>query len=198
MLTHPALETAQTPTLRDIPWDLYWSLREVTDHQGVRLTYLDGELEIMSPVSELHEEAKFWINRLLTVWAEEREIPLRGVGSTTWHSPAKRAGAEGDESYKVGVRPREGVPDLVIEVVVSSAVTTNKLEVYARLGIKEVWVWWPTRAQLTIQTLVGDHYEVCSSSPLFPALDLETFVEHAAQYAGDQVALLRSYRATLR
>jgi Uma2 family endonuclease len=57
-----------------VPWWTYVALRDALDeHAGVRLTYLEGTLELMRP-SPLHEEAKVILARLLETWALERGV----------------------------------------------------------------------------------------------------------------------------
>jgi hypothetical protein len=43
--------------VHDVPWWMYVALRDELDETGVRMTYLKGPLELMSP-SALHEESK--------------------------------------------------------------------------------------------------------------------------------------------
>ena len=53
----------------------------------------------------------------------------------------KEAGCEADECYIFGPRPRDKArPDLAIEVVWTSG-GLDKLEVYRRLEVGEVWFW---------------------------------------------------------
>jgi len=47
-------------------------------------------------------------------------------------------------------------PDLAIEVVGSSG-GIDKLEIYRKLGVREVWYW--QRRRITPYVLVGDAYE---------------------------------------
>jgi Uma2 family endonuclease len=67
-------------TLHGITWEQYETLREATDHiPGLRMTYLEGVLELMSP-SRDHEEIKKCLARLLEISALERGLPLNGYG----------------------------------------------------------------------------------------------------------------------
>ena len=61
------------------------------DRGSVRFTYLEGELELMSP-SRHHEMAKKTIARLLEAFAEERGIELEGFGSWTIKDELVRRG----------------------------------------------------------------------------------------------------------
>jgi len=124
--------------LQGVPWWTYVALRDaLDDHAGLKLTYLEGTLELMSP-SLLHEDAKTIIARLLEAWAVERRIDLRGFGSTTFRREARQRGLEPDECYKLGKLEEDGLPDIAIEVVVSSGLV-DKMAVYVGLGVVELW-----------------------------------------------------------
>ena len=128
--------------LYGVPWSTYVALRDAMDDQAsLKMTYLEGTLELMSP-SMLHEDAKTIIARLVEVWAMERDIDLRGFGGATFCREAKERGLEPDECYKLGKLEEDGVPDIAIEVVVTSGLV-DKMAVYAGLGVPEVWLWRP-------------------------------------------------------
>lgn len=200
MAPQTAAELPQSPAeriTRYCTWEQYVSVREATDELRLQLTYLDGVLEIMAPHSELHEESKVLIGRLLETWAVERRVDLRGFGNTTWRAEAKAAGTEGDEAYKLGPLQPGAVPDLVIEVVVTSAPSENKLRAYARLGVREIWQWWPRSQRLLVLQLVHDSYEEHVASALLPELDLGTLAAFATRLGQSQTDVILAYRATL-
>ncbi|MEY4515540.1 MAG: hypothetical protein RLZZ450_7662 [Pseudomonadota bacterium] len=180
--------------LEGIPWWQYLAIREATENRGLKLSYLDGDLEIMSP-SDLHEESKKLLARLLETWAVERDIDLRGFGSTTWRKESGLAGLEADECYKLGKLEPGDFPDVAIEVAVSRE-RVNKLAIYARLGVKEVWRWKPAAGQVVVCRLVGDHFEEHSGSALFPDLDLAALAQFV-RIGENQTQLIKRYRATL-
>ncbi|HTU58181.1 MAG TPA: Uma2 family endonuclease [Polyangiales bacterium] len=180
--------------LHDIAWWQYLAIREATEGRGLKLSYLEGDLEIMSP-SELHEESKKLIARLLETWAVERDLDLRGFGSTTWRSEAGLAGLEADECYKLGKLERGALPDLAIEITVSRE-RLDKLKIYARLGIQEVWRWNPRAARVSVSRLVAGEYIEQTRSVLLPELDLEKLAEFV-RVGESQTQLIKAYRATL-
>ena len=193
----PFIAPRLTPDARvlvsQVPWSTYATMRDLLDAagSGVRLTYLEGMLEIMSPSND-HESLKTLLARLLEAWADEAGVDLEGLGSTTFRKEAKERGLEPDECYCVG-EPRE-LPDFAIEVVVSSGLV-DKLDVYAGLGIAEVWVLKDDT--LTVYRLVSGEYRVETASTFLPALDLAhlaSFVRVGAR----QSAAVRAYRAELR
>ena len=157
-----------------------------------RITYLDGVLELMSP-AKLHESISRGINLLLFVWAEENEIDLEPTGSWTLKNRLKAAGAEPDECWVVGDRPNATRPDLALEVVHTHG-DLDKLEVYRRLGVREVWFWM--KGALSVHVLHSRGYVRAARSALFPALDLKqlaVFVRHPSRARAP-----RLYRAALR
>jgi Uma2 family endonuclease len=179
--------------LRNVPWHVYVSLHDSLElaGSGVRMTYLEGTLELMRP-SEAHEEYNKMLARLLEAYAEEADIDLNGRGSTTFREEPKERGLEPDECYSVG--PFSGRPDVAIEVVLTSPLV-DKLRVYEGLGIREVWVW--QRAQLVIHALGPDGYVVAPRSAVFPSLDLD-LLSSFVKVGESQTKLVKAYRAALR
>lgn len=157
-----------------------------------RITYLDGVLELMSP-AKTHEAISRCINLLLFVWADENEIDLEPTGSWTLKNKLKAAGAEPDECWVIGDRPNAMLPDLALEVVHTHG-GLDKLEVYRRLGVREVWFW--IRGALTVYLLRSRGYVRAARSGLFPALDLEELAAFARNPSRARAP--RLYRAALR
>ncbi|HYQ91776.1 MAG TPA: Uma2 family endonuclease, partial [Candidatus Competibacteraceae bacterium] len=127
--------------LHNISWEDYEALLAMRGEDGgLRVTYLEGELEIMTP-SINHESLKKRLARLLEAYAEVMGIELEGYGSWTLKKAKKKRGVEPDECYVVGVgeTPPER-PDIAIEVVWTSG-GMDKLEVYRDLEVPEVWIW---------------------------------------------------------
>ena len=60
--------------LYGVPWETYVTMRDTLDESGsnIRMTYLEGTLELMSP-SRSHEDYKTLIARLLEAYAEEKD-----------------------------------------------------------------------------------------------------------------------------
>lgn len=182
--------------LHHVPWSIYVALRDALDDQsGLKMTYLDGELELMTP-SLLHEDAKTIIARLLEVWAMERDIDLRGFGGTTFRSEARARGLEPDECYKLGLLDEGEVPDIAIEIVLSSGVV-DKMAVYAGLGVTEVWVWRAERRLLEVHRLIGERYEPRPKSEVLPTLDVGELARFVRP-GENQTRLCKAYQQALR
>lgn len=155
--------------LHNVSWRDYEALLAMRgDNGGVRVAYLDGELELMTP-SRDHESIKKMLARLIEAFAEEQDIALEGIGSWTLKQSAKARGVEPDECYIVGnrVEPPE-YPDIAIEVVWTSG-GMNKLPIYQGLRIPEVWVW--EDGTLTVYGLRQDGYVALPRSKKLPELD---------------------------
>ncbi|MBX3233884.1 MAG: Uma2 family endonuclease [Labilithrix sp.] len=165
----------QRMLLTGVSWDQYIALSELFNGRpSVRLTYIDGVLEIMT-TGPLHERLKTLLARLLEVYALARGVRLHGYGSTTYRRKAKKRGLEPDECYFVG-EVDGPFPHLAIEVAISSG-GLDKLPVYAGLGVREVWIW--KKGRLTVHRFQSGTYVPAVRSALLPALDLEELARFA-------------------
>ena len=120
----------------------------------------------MTP-SQDHEVLKKKMARLLEAYAEELGIELEGYGSWTLTRKEENRGAEPDECYSIGLT--RDVPDLAIEVIWTSG-GLDKLEIYRRLGVREVWVW--EDGTIATFALRGDRYERIAGSEVLPQVDV--------------------------
>lgn len=195
-LRHTDHDEERRFVLHGVPWSAYVALRDaLDDHSGLKMTYLRGALELMCP-SVLHEDAKKIIARLVEVWAMERDVDLRGFGGATFRHEAKERGLEPDECYKLGKLDEEGVPDIAIEVIVTSALV-DKMAVYAGLGVPEVWEWRPNAKAIVVHRLIGERYERRDRSEVLPQLDLAELSQFV-QPGESQTRLVKQYQAALR
>jgi len=180
--------------LRGMSWQDFEALLAIRgDRAGVRMYYLDGEIEIMSP-TKIHEGRKKTLARLLEEWALETGLELEGFGSWTLKKEMKEAGAEPDECYLLGNADRD-VPDLVIEVEWSRATGLVKHEIYCRLGVRELWTL-KADGQLVVHVLENGEWTVHARSALLPDLDLAWLVSFLD--AGSQTKALQALRASLK
>ena len=119
-----------------VSWEQYEALlADLEDSSTYRVAYLEGVLEIVSP-SRRHERGKTQIGTFLEIYFVETDTEYFPMGSTTLRKQEKQAGGEPDESYCINTDKE--VPDLVIEVVVTSG-GINRLKLFRRLGVREVW-----------------------------------------------------------
>ena len=165
-----------------VDWEQYESgLAKTGDNARYRITYLDGALEIMSP-SRRHENRKTRIGDLLAIYFLEADINYFPFGSTTLRQEEQKSGIEPDEAYCIGTD--KDFPDLAIEVIVTSG-GIDKLEVYRRLNVREVWFWendqfrlYALRAEISQKVDQTSGYEPISRSEILPALDIELLAEY--------------------
>jgi Uma2 family endonuclease len=190
----PATHVDQRVRLHGIAWKDYEAILAMRgESAGVRITYLDGELELMTPSLD-HEAWKTRLARLIEAWAEERGVELEGYGSWTVRSEAAGRGVEADECYVVGVPVAEPKrPDIAIEVIRSSG-GIDKLEVYRGLGVPEVWFY--EDGTLRFHLLRGGAY---IPSPRSARLaDLEPTLIARFMAGGTQSQAVKELRAALR
>lgn len=161
------------------------------DGAGVRMYYLAGRVELMSP-SEGHEGLKTMLARLLEAWADHHAIELNGFGSWTLKSPPAEVSAEPDECYVLDA-PRKDLPDLALEVAWTRG-GLKKLDIYLALGVREVWMI-DKRHEVVVFARQGDRYERIPRSDLLPALDLVWLASFLA--APSQSQAVRQLRASL-
>ena len=181
----------QRQTISGVSWEGYEALlNDLGDSLRYRVTYLDGVLEIVSP-SRRHEYRKSTIGSLLEDYLKEKRIRYFPLGSTTFRREAKRGGVEPDESYCIGTDKE--FPDIAIEVVVASG-GIDKLEVYKRLRVREVWFF--KRDRFEVYHLEGETYQLIERSKVLPNLDLLLLAEYAI--APDPLEAAIAFREKIR
>jgi Uma2 family endonuclease len=190
--------------LTGISWTTYEALLEESRDRRLRMTYNRGNLEIMAPSPE-HELSKTALGRFVETLAEELDVRIYPLGSTTFKKP-ELSGAEPDECFyirmieavrgKKRLDPTDPPPDLIVEIDVASS-SKNRLQVYADLGVAEVWIY--DGESLIVKQLQASSYITCSVSQFFPNLpisDLAGFLQQAATM--DYLELIRSFRSWVR
>jgi len=197
MLASPTPPTDSTPDadgrviMHGIGWWQFEAMLAIRgDQAGVRLAYLEGALELMSP-SATHETIKKMLARLLEAYADEKGIVLNGYGSLTMKNAPRERAVEPDECYVVGSYKTE--PDLVIEVIWTSG-GLDKRKIYAGLGVRELWEW--RAGKISVFALRDGAYVPAAKSELVPDLDLDLLTRHLD--TADQTASVRAFRKALR
>lgn len=175
-------------------WADYEALAAMRGESAVpRVTFLDGEIELMAP-GILHEDDKKKFARIVEAWADETGQFLDGFGSWTLKNEKKKAAGEPDECYVLSERSRETLrrPDFAIEVARTSG-GIPKLEVYRRLGVREVWFW--IDGDVRFFALRPSGYVEVDRSELLPALD--PALVRRAMRERNQPAAVRALRKAL-
>ena len=206
--TRITVEPGSHLLMSDVAWTTYSDfLKMFSESPAVRLTFDRGMLEIMSPSLHHDDESRFFVS-LIQILAEEWGRPFKPGGSTTMRRKPKQAGLEADECFWLDSAPqmagrrqlnlrRDPPPDLAIEVELRRS-SINRMALFARLGVPEVWRLRKTG--LTFHTLAGKKYDETATSVAFPGVTpalIEKFVNKAAE-AGDVLGVLREFRVAAR
>lgn len=168
-------DSEQLLIINDISWQMYESLlADLEANSYLRIAYLEGILEIMSP-SRRHEFIKTNIGRLIEVYLWETRTRFYGLGSTTFRQETIARGIEPDECYCIN--SEKPVPDIAIEVVVTSG-GINSLEIYRGLQVPEVWFWESN--SFTLYCLNEGNYQTVARSRFLPQLDLSLLANYVS------------------
>jgi Uma2 family endonuclease len=167
--------------LHNLNWQAFETLlATLGERRSARVAYLDGELEIMSPLPE-HEHYKTAISILIEDAAESLDLDYECYGSATWKREMMSAGVEPDNCFyfqrEALVRGKlqfnldiDPPPDLALEIDLTSK-SLPRLPLYARLGIPEIWCY--SAGRLTIYQLENGAYQETAQSAVFPQLPLQ-------------------------
>ena len=176
-------------TLRNIPWDEYEELLDqVGEARGLRISYDEGTVQIMTLSSE-HENYAEFIKRLVDVVSLRLRINIRFFGSATIRRQRRGKGNEPDACFYVQSVPLIGnrvhldfavdpPPDIVVEIDVHHD-SSAKLPIYAALGVPEIWRY--DGYAMTIHRLEDDQYVETETSPALPILSSRLLTEHLAR-----------------
>ena len=188
MATVPKSDTTTEPMriiLHGVPWAAYKALRDVGANDHIRMTYLDGTLELMSP-EFVHDKGALRLGMLVRAVARAFGVTYEEAGSTTFRRRRRRPGAgqarEPDAGFYFGAHVDQIAanrkinlkvdppPDLAIEVD-NTADSRWKLPVYARLRVPEVWRYDVNAATLWFGRLgARGRYEPIEQSVALPML----------------------------
>ena len=206
-MTTVVSQPEQIVELHNVSWETYERLlADHLDSSSPRFTYDRGTLEIMSPSPE-HERINRSIAMFVEVLAEEMNLDLDDLGSTTFRREDLKRGFEPDSCFYIQNAERisgktkidlkvDPPPDLVIEIDITSG-SLNKLPIYAKLAIPEVWRYDGKR--LIVLKLEGDKYVECERSIALldlPAPVISAFIEESKSLK--RTAWLRKIREWAR
>ncbi len=164
-LENPIIE--KLVTLSDISWEQFKGIEaHLKENRNVRLSYLSGTLEIMSPIGDKHEYVKRTLGYLLEAYMRVKGIRFYGRGGFTLEEPGYASGTP-DESYCIG--SNKETPDIVIEVIITSG-SINRKELYKPKKVPEVWFWKSDSMRIFCLNALGEYEEVDRSS-FFPDLN---------------------------
>lgn len=166
--------------LHNLSWQQFETLLQTLgEHRCARVAYNFGTLEIMTPLPE-HERYKDRISDAIKDIAEVLNIEYDCLGSTTWKREAKLAGVEPDDCFyfqnESRIRglsrfdlDRDPPPDLALEIDLTNK-SLDRLPIYARLGVPEIWNYDIEQRELTIYQLDEENYSISETSSIFPQI----------------------------
>lgn len=172
--------------LHNVSWETFERLLDdVGDCRKNLFHYINGTLEIMSPLS-LHEGSGRFFDKLLTIFVDELDIDMRCLGSLLMKIPELKIGGEPDSCYyiknELAIRSQESVivgqdppPDLILEVDITNP-SDRRLPIYALLGVPEVWRY--DGYSLEFLGLENGEYVAIENSLSFPTLPASIIVEY--------------------
>ncbi len=176
------------------------------DNRATRLTYDRGTLEIMTPLRQ-HEYNKRLIEKLIDNLAEELNLNLKSIGSTTCKRQDLIRGVEPDSGFYIQNEPQmrhkrnldltqDPPPDLVLEVDYTSA-SIDQLPIYLALGVPEVWRY--DEPVMQIYRLQQGRYVPYTTSPTFanlPLTEIPQFLEESLRIG--EIPVIREFRAWVK
>ena len=155
-----------------VSWEAFESILAIRGEHQPRVTYLKGTLELMSP-SRDHELMKKRFAAVIEAYLSHLRVTYEGLGAWLLKNAPEQAGLEPDECYILHdvSKPK---PDLALEVVWTSG-GIDKLEIYRRLDVGEVWFWIAGKVSIHVLTDAG--YELRATSPTLPEFDFALVAE---------------------
>lgn len=208
-----------TPTRRDpaepersilldvISWETYSSILRDYEDRHIFLTYDRGQLEIMSP-SFRHEIFGRLIAAMVTILADEMDLPIKGGKSTTFRKEEVNRGLEPDECFWIENEPAlrgrvefdpeaDPPPDLAIEIEVTRR-ALDRLSIYAALGVPETWRCDGRRFIIERRRDDGSYVEVprSPSLPMLPGDEVLRFLK--LDESMSETAWRRAFRGWVR
>ena len=187
-------------TLRHVTWQEYEELLDqVGEASGLRISYDNGTLQVMTLPPEHENYARFF-EGLMTLIRIRLRVNIRSFGSSTMKKRRKAKGTEPDACFYVQTAALIGnrlqldfatdpPPDVAVEVDLHHQ-SLSKFPIYAALGVPEVWRY--DGQQLTIHLLQENDYVAAPQSQALPLLTAQRLTEFLTRLReeGDFPALL--------
>lgn len=183
------LPEAASVTFNDVSWDEYEELLEqVGEAPGLRISYDNGSLQVMTISSE-HEKYASFISSLVTVIQLRLRIDILGFGSATMRKRKRKKGNEPDGCFYVQTASLIGnrihldfetdpPPDIAVEIDVHHD-SRSKFPIYAALGVSEIWRYDGQAMTIYHLSEAGDEqqYVAGDTSTALPMLTAQLLTE---------------------
>jgi len=159
-------------------WEDYEELLDqVGEASGLRISYNNGELQVMTLSAE-HEKYVRFFEALMTAIRIRLRIKILSFGSATMKKSRRLKGKEPDACFYVQTADALGAriqldfetdppPDIAVEVDVYH-VSRDMFSIYAGLGVPEIWHY--DGLALSIYKLQDGAYVEVAVSPALPML----------------------------
>ena len=159
------------------------------EYPGYRVSFFNGEITIVSP-GRNHERIAAVINRLIIAYCEKYELQDFPFGQTrlnVWGQAGREAAEARVDERRKGMSAKtpdlayafnsdKDLPDLVVEVILSSGEVETLKSSYTNIGIAELWIW--KENEITFYSLDRDRYVVVRASKLLTAIESESLVKY--------------------
>ena len=132
----------------DVSWDFYKRFCDEIGERPIRLTFSNGDLEIMITKAP-HEFYKTFLAKLIEMIVFELQVPVRSGGNMTFQRDDLQKGFEPDECWWIAneatVRGKrefdfqhDPPPDLAVEIEISRSLV-DRISIFAALKVPEIW-----------------------------------------------------------
>lgn len=172
-------------TFHNVGWEEYEDLLEqVGEASGLRISFDEGTLNVMTLSSE-HEKYERFFETLLTAVRLRLRINILSFGSATMRKRKKNKGNEPDACFYVQTADVIGnrlhidfeidpPPDIAVEIDVHHD-SRDKFSIYAGLGVPELWRF--DGQAMIIYVLEQGRYEEVTASRALPMLTSQVLTE---------------------
>ncbi len=127
-------------------------------YDGIRSEWVQGEVVIMSPVSNIHQRIGNLLFRILSDFVETGDLGQVFQAEFQMKLPAHRAGREPDIFFiaheklaKLKTNYFDGPGDIVVEIISPESIERDrvtKFEEYQEAGVQEYWLIDPLNQQV--------------------------------------------------
>ena len=161
--------------LPGIGWQGYETLLKLIGNRAIRVTYSQGDVELMSPLLK-HEQNRSIFAQMIVILTNELEIPRLSAGATTLKREDLDRGLEADEAFYFRDLHRiksvqdfslesDPPPDLAVEIEITRS-ALNRLGIYGALGVPEIWRYDGRTLRFLVRQSDGSYAEVSNSKAL--------------------------------
>lgn len=205
-LNRLSVPPGQRVLLHEVSWQEFeLILQDLGDHRAARIAYDNGNLEIMTPLSE-HEDDKEIIGDLIKALLEELDVEFRSLGSTTYKNQAMLKGIEPDQCFYIQNEPAirgkkrldltiDPPSDLALEIDITSRTHPS---IYQALGVLELWRF--EQGKLQINVLQQGKYVEVENSAIFPGMPLTKAIPRYLEQSrtAGRNATMKAFRQEVR